>query len=675
MGDDDIPAVVQICRRLDGVPLALELAAAQVGVLGVKGLAAGLDDRFAFLIQGRRTALPRHQTLRATLDWSYGLLPEAEQVILRHLSVFRGDFTMAAAVAVAADAELTSAHVVNGVANLVDKSLLAADIGGDVTWYRLLELTRVYTSHKLQESGEYERVIHLLAGHMREVFAGSEAGAVERSRNEWFAHYGRQVDNLRAALEWALSGNGDARLGVALAAGAVNFWIAMALLNECCDWGLKAVAQLGAAEGTREEMMLQCGLGQALIYSRAMQPAARVALARALTVAEALADIHYQLRVLYALWLYAIRVCDLRQCLSLAAKSENLISSTGDSAASALSDFVYGLTRYYLAEHSTATANLQRMLASYPRSRRAGDLVRIGADLPTCALSYLAAALWSQGFIERASVVGDEAIEEGRRIDHPASRCVSLIMTRSIIAVKAGCLDDAERAIEELIDHAERNWLTPHHAVGVCAKGALAAARGDHAEAGRLLRRGLQQARDAAYTLLDAHYRGELAAVLASTGRVHEGLVEIDAALRHAESSQSLWCMPELLRIKGAILAGQLIRRGRRRGVVHPVTRSRQPPGRALVGIARRYEPGMLLARAGPQRGRTFSARRSVRQVHRGVRHGRPPGGTQSPGRAVVGATTTSASHETMPLSVGGGPIRRTDRVAPCRSTDAGVQV
>jgi predicted ATPase/DNA-binding winged helix-turn-helix (wHTH) protein len=363
---ENIPAVVEICRKLDGVPLALELAAAHVDVLSVQELAARLDNRFALLIQGRRTALPRHQTLRATLDWSYGLLPEAEQVILRRLSVFRGDFTMDAAVAVAADAQLTRAHVVNAIANLVDKSLLAADIGGDVTWYRLLELTRVYASHKLQESGEYERVMHLLAGHMRDVFAGSEAGAVERSRNEWFAHYGRQVDNLRAALEWAFSGNGDARLGVALAVGAVNFWIAMALLNECCDWGLKAVAQLGAAEGTREEMMLQCGLGQALIYSRGMQPAARVALARALTVAEALADIHYQLRVLYALWLYAIRVCDLRQCMSLAANSENLISSAGDSAASALSDFVYGLTRYYLAEHSTATANLQRMLAQLP---------------------------------------------------------------------------------------------------------------------------------------------------------------------------------------------------------------------------------------------------------------------------------------------------------------------
>ena len=296
---------MEICRRLDGVPLALELVAAHVGVLGVKGLAARLDDRFALLIQGRRTALPRHQTLRATLDWSCALLPEAEQMILRRLAVFRGDFTIQAAYAVAADASLKPEDVVQGMANLVDKSLLAADIGSNTTYYRLLELTRTYALQLLQDSGERKQVIQRHADYYRELFVRAGSAAAARTKAEWAADYGREIDNLRVALDWALSANGNNALGVALAAAASDFWIAMSLLSECCDWGYKAIAQLGAAAGTRDELLLQCSLGQALTFSRGMQRDAKVALTRAVALAEDLADPGYQVRATYVLWQYS----------------------------------------------------------------------------------------------------------------------------------------------------------------------------------------------------------------------------------------------------------------------------------------------------------------------------------------------------------------------------------
>jgi predicted ATPase len=140
--DADAPAVLEICRRLDGVPLALELAAARVDTFGVGGLAARLDDRFGVLTSGRRTALPRQQTLRATIDWSYDLLPEAERVILRRLAVFRGPFTIAAAVAAVIDERINAADAIDGIANLAEKSLITTDITGDVTYHRLLDTTR-----------------------------------------------------------------------------------------------------------------------------------------------------------------------------------------------------------------------------------------------------------------------------------------------------------------------------------------------------------------------------------------------------------------------------------------------------------------------------------------------------------------------------------------------------
>src|SRR5467141_5229252 len=144
LGDDDVAPVLEICHRLDGVPLALELAAARVDVFGIKGLAARLDDRFAVLTSGRRTALPRHQTLRAAMDWSYEVLPQTEQIILRRLAVFQGNFTIDAAAAVATDDHISAADVFEGVANLAAKSLVSTDVSSDVIYHRLLDTMRTY---------------------------------------------------------------------------------------------------------------------------------------------------------------------------------------------------------------------------------------------------------------------------------------------------------------------------------------------------------------------------------------------------------------------------------------------------------------------------------------------------------------------------------------------------
>jgi predicted ATPase/DNA-binding winged helix-turn-helix (wHTH) protein len=151
-------AIAAICRHLDGIPLAIELAAARTNALGVEELAARLNDCFHLLTGGRRTALPRHQTLRATLDWSYELLSEPERVVLRRLAIFASSFTLQAASTVAATEEIGGSDIVDCAANLVAKSLVAADLGGATGWYRLLETTRAYALEKLTQNGEFEQV-------------------------------------------------------------------------------------------------------------------------------------------------------------------------------------------------------------------------------------------------------------------------------------------------------------------------------------------------------------------------------------------------------------------------------------------------------------------------------------------------------------------------------------
>jgi predicted ATPase/DNA-binding winged helix-turn-helix (wHTH) protein len=157
-------AVATICRRLDGVPLAIELAAASAAALGIEGLASRLDDRLSLLTEGRRTAPTRQQTLRASLDWSYELLSEAERAVMRRLAIFADDFTMETASEVAAGHDIAAADVVRCLAGLVTKSLVGPDVGGPVPRYRLLETMRAYAMERLSESGELEAVARRQAG-------------------------------------------------------------------------------------------------------------------------------------------------------------------------------------------------------------------------------------------------------------------------------------------------------------------------------------------------------------------------------------------------------------------------------------------------------------------------------------------------------------------------------
>jgi predicted ATPase/DNA-binding winged helix-turn-helix (wHTH) protein len=225
--------IVAICRRLDGVPLAIELAAARAAALGIEALAARLDDRFRLLTGGRRMAPPRHQALRATHDWSYELLAEPERVILRHLAVFAGPFSLEAAAAVAASPELSVPDVIEGLLGLVAKSLVVAEGEGAVARYRLLDTTRAYALEKLGESGERQQLGRRHAEYYRELFERAEAELEARPAAEWVADYGRQIDNARAALDWAFAPAGDASIGVALATTAVPLWMHLSLMDEC----------------------------------------------------------------------------------------------------------------------------------------------------------------------------------------------------------------------------------------------------------------------------------------------------------------------------------------------------------------------------------------------------------------------------------------------------------
>ena len=216
LGDQDAPIVADICRKLDGLPMAIEFAAARVDAFGLRALAAHLPDRLQLLTRGRRPTLPRHHSLRAALDWSHELLPQAERVVLRRLAVFAGGFPLEAASVVAASAEITGPEVVDCVANLVANSLIAADVAGEAPCYRLLGTTRAYAFEKLTDSGELEQVERCHAEHLQDLVQRNKSGWDSPAANDQLAGCGSRIDRLRQ--DWAFSLSRNTLIGAPLTA-------------------------------------------------------------------------------------------------------------------------------------------------------------------------------------------------------------------------------------------------------------------------------------------------------------------------------------------------------------------------------------------------------------------------------------------------------------------------
>ena len=248
---ESLPHAARICHRLDGIPLAIELAAARVGVLSVAQIAARLDDRFRLLTGGARTALPRQRTLRASIDWSYSLLPETERALLQRLSVFSGGWTLEAAEQVCVMNGVESWEILDGLASLVNKSLVAADHRPGVeTHYHMLETIRQYAQERLEDAGQGAQARDAHLGFYLALAEEYEALLRTPRIGEALDRLDLELDNLRAALDWAL-GMGDragAEQAARMACALTYFWDARALLYEAVAWMERALPLLSEGD-------------------------------------------------------------------------------------------------------------------------------------------------------------------------------------------------------------------------------------------------------------------------------------------------------------------------------------------------------------------------------------------------------------------------------------------
>ncbi|MGH8502428.1 MAG: ATP-binding protein [Gammaproteobacteria bacterium] len=543
-----------ICRRLDGIPLAIELAATRVASFGVEGIAARLDDRFRLLTGGNRTALPRHQTMRATLDWSYELLADPERVLLRRLAVFTGGFTLEAASAVTRGC---APNVVDcPIVYLVSKSLIAADVAGPVAYYRLLETTRAYALEKLEESGELEQYKRRHAEYYRDLFVRAEAEWETRPTAEWLAAYGREIDNVRAALDWAFSPSGDVTVGVELTTASVPLFFQLSLMERCRVRVERALASLGpgSTPDARRDMKLYAALAASLIYTRGPVPEVGAAWTRALDIAERLADTEYQLRALWGLWAYRQHSGAYRSALALARRFSELAATEADSADLPIADRMIGSSLHYLGDQRAARSHLERMLNHYVAPVYRSHKVRFIYDQPVITRGILTQIIWLQGWADQAIRAARLAVEDARAADHPASLCWALVEAACPVALYTGDLAALERSLTLLLDHATRHALSMWHAYGRKLQGLLLIKRGDGDAQARVLRPALDELREASFALHHTGFLSTLAEGLGAAGRVTEGLAAIDEAIAQSERTEERWSVAEVLRVKGELL-------------------------------------------------------------------------------------------------------------------------
>jgi predicted ATPase/DNA-binding winged helix-turn-helix (wHTH) protein len=549
---ENLPAIAAICRRLDGIPLAIDFAATHVATLGLQQVAASLDDHLGMLTGGRRTALPRHQTLRATLDWSYELLPEPERLVMRRLAVFAGDFTAEAASMVAVDDEIAAPDVIRSLENLITKSLVTLEPGRVIAHHRLHETTRAYALEKLAESGEFEQVARRHANYCQDLFDRAEIELETSPAPAWLAHYGRQIGQVRAALDWAFSRTGAAEVGVALTVAAVPLWVQLSLMEECRGRVERALSGPAESRDARRNMQLYAALGAALFLTKGSCPEMVAAFTSAFEIAESLDDTDYRLRALWGLFMGCITSGRYRAALAIAERFRTCGAKTTDPADGLIGDRLVGVALLALGDLENARRHIERMMGRYVA--KTSHIIRFQFDQQLLAHSYRSRILWLQGFADQAMRSVESHLVAARASDHPYSLFSGLLQTACPIALLVGDLTLAERYVKALMDLSARHAVELWTLGGRCFAGVLLIKRGSIGAGLELLRTAFARVPQNAFTLFYTPILAEIADALGRDGKAAEGLSIINEALARSERNEERWCLAELLRVKGELI-------------------------------------------------------------------------------------------------------------------------
>ncbi|HMQ92641.1 MAG TPA: winged helix-turn-helix domain-containing protein [Amaricoccus sp.] len=453
LGDMDVPFIVDICRRLDGLPLAIEIAASRAGALGIAELSERLDDRFGLLTTGRRTAAPRHQTLRNVLDWSHDNLGARDRVVLRRLAVFGRQFSLDAATMVASDERLTPAAVTEGVSSLVRKSLLMPSLADGRSTFRLLDSTRIYASERLEAAGEVLRVRQLHVHYLCDVLRHAEADWQFTPVQAWVRTYSRHLDDIRTALSWSFGPKGDDEAGVVLTSLALPLASLLGLHDEFRERLVVARERAAALESPQLVAELRLHVAANTLGYNVGQPVDQ-ALARAVELAELTGKDRHRVEPLVQLASAHIAQGQSARAAELGQRALDCARGSGDPLAVLSASRAMAQAAHYAGEHAEAM-ELARAVIRHPAVNIPYTYGFMHSDRHVTMRWVLVRALWMTGRGDEAVRVADEGIAIAE-----VSGAVGLaqILGMAVIPMYLWRGDhDAARALtDRLRDHSER---------------------------------------------------------------------------------------------------------------------------------------------------------------------------------------------------------------------------
>jgi predicted ATPase/DNA-binding winged helix-turn-helix (wHTH) protein len=554
---EDLPSIVEICRHLDGIPLAIEFAAARAALVGNEQVAAGLRDRFALLTSGRRTTIPRHRTLRAALDWSYQLLSEEEQRLLRRLAVFPAGFSFEAAQAVGGIGK-DGPSIVEDLSSLVSKSLCERVNPTPPTRWRLLETIRAYALEKLTQNGEYPDAARCHAEYLRDLVSPVAAASKAWLSRDDVARCSLELDNVRAALDWAFSPEGDAGIGARLTAAFAPIWQTLSLMGECRARVERMLAtrspDMHSSPAT--ELRMWIAYSEALTMTSAPVERTRGAIGNAMDLAADIDDPALRAGLLYGQWSVEFMSGDQGAALATARQLAEVTRRAGD-IMRLVGDRILGTSLFCAGELAGAQDCLQHVVDFYVAPSDGHHPLLFRRDPQVLARERLARVLSLRGYLDRAYAEARSSFEMAQSSGAGITVCWVVHDALCPIALMTGDLAGAEAAIAVLSDWATRMNATLWKMMATCWKGKLLIGRGEFAQGIELLSQTLEACEQSGWQMGYVQFLGCLAEGLAGLGHVEEAVAKLDRAIAWAEHKGEEWYRAELLRMKGELMLRQ----------------------------------------------------------------------------------------------------------------------
>lgn len=553
--DDDCAAIAQICRSLDGLPLALELVAGKLEHHTAQELLALLDEHLGFRNDRAGTVPARHETLLAAIDWSFGLLSPSEATIFCLVSVFTGTFELEDVVAMAAARQLSPIDVIAGLGGLVGKSLLTAHVSGAGLRYRLLDSTRRYAARRRHEAGLDTQARRAHAERLLALFQQSEAEWGWRDGDDWTESYLGRAADVRAALAWAFADGGDAALGIRLTVATIPLWFETSLIAET---QARVEVALRHAEAIQCDDLLKTKLSMSRAWSmtnaRTFAAGTEDAWLTAIASARRAGNLACELQALVGLSIYLMRIGRLAESIDRLEEFRAICARHQDWSLAPEGERMLAWVKAHTGELTESLGVLERLAAAHPRVGKGSRMAGFQVDRYIGIRCYIPVLAWLSGRPGHAAAVTRDAIEAAEGLGHLASQSNVLAVAACPVALWNGDLDALERSTSRLGSILEQETIGLWVPVQRFFAAALDDLRG-HKAAIRRMRAAIDEIIDSRFVMRLAGCIGVLAETLVREGRLDEASDAITEAVRYRARLGERWCRSELMRIEGLVLA------------------------------------------------------------------------------------------------------------------------